>query len=252
MTQPLLKVEGLRAGYSGLVAVRDVSFEVFRGDAVAIVGPNGAGKSTTLNTISGGIRGATGSVMLEGKEILRLTPEAIALRGVSLVPEGRHVFPSMTVRENLMIGSFMRSAPKKAAADYEKVLEYFPRLRFHLGQAAGKLSGGEQQMLVLGRALMTQPKILLIDEPSLGLAPRIIDEVYDILLTLRRDEGLTLLINEQNSNRVLKFLDQIYILRDGAIQMHGKCADLRDSKELSHAYFGTSAHDDHEDTEVDR
>lgn len=241
MTEALLKVENLQVSYGRFVAVRGVSLVVPNAGAVAIVGPNGAGKSTTLSAIAGGLRDVSGAIQLGGTSILREKPERTAMRGLSLVPEGRHVFASLTVRENLMIGSYMRGDSAQSATDLQKVLTYFPRLRERFSQAAGKLSGGEQQMLVLGRALMTRPRILLVDEPSLGLAPRIIDEVYDILLALRKDEGLALLINEQNSKRVLKFMDDIYVLREGEIQMQGKCEALRTGTLVSDAYFGHGA-----------
>jgi len=241
MSALILKVENLQVSYGRFVAVRNVSIAVPRGGAVAIIGPNGAGKSTTLSAIAGGIKDVTGVIELDGSAILRERAEKIALRGLSLVPEGRHMFASLSVRENLLIGSYMRSDPGRAATDLEKILTYFPRLRERLTQAAGQLSGGEQQMLAIGRALMTNPRILMVDEPSLGLAPKIIDEVYEILLALRQDEGLALLINEQNSKRVLKFMDQIYVLRVGVIQMEGKCADLRAGTAVSDAYFGHGA-----------
>lgn len=241
MSPPLLKVESLRVSYGRLVAVRDVSLEVAKGAAVAIVGPNGAGKSTALNAIAGGVRDVVGRVALDGRSILRQRPESIARLGVSLVPEGRHVFATLTVEENLLIGGYLRSSNAQARQDMHRILEYFPRLKERLSQPAGKLSGGEQQMLVIGRALMTKPRLILVDEPSLGLAPKIIDEVYELLLALRKDQGLSLLINEQNSKRVLKFLDEIYVLRAGAIQIHGRCDDLLGSTSVTDAYFGNSA-----------
>jgi branched-chain amino acid transport system ATP-binding protein len=239
--EPLLRVVDLRASHGRLAAVKGISFDVPLGGAVAIVGPNGAGKSTALNAIAGGVRDVSGTVVFAGNSIARLDPEVIALRGLSLVPEGRHVFASLSVAENLHIGGYLRSSKAEAESDLHKVLQYFPRLKERLHQAAGKLSGGEQQMLVLGRALMTRPKLLLIDEPSLGLAPKIVDQVYDTLHTLRQEEGLSLLVNEQNSKRVLKYMDDIHVLREGAIQLSGKSADLNSGSAVADAYFGHGA-----------
>jgi branched-chain amino acid transport system ATP-binding protein len=238
----LLVVQGLSVAYGRLVAVRDVSFTVARGAVVAIVGPNGAGKSTTLAAIAGGVRARAGTVTLDGAVITGGRPEEIAQRGVSLVPESRHVFASMTVEENLLIGSFMRGNRAEAKADLAKILHRFPRLKERLREAGGKLSGGEQQMLVIARALMTRPRLLLIDEPSLGLAPKVVDEVYELLDRLRRSESLTVLINEQNSRRVLKFADEVHVLREGRIQLSGKRAQLEEAM-ISQAYFGVGGFD---------
>lgn len=237
----LLTVENLQVSYGRLTAVRNLSLSVPRGGAVALVGPNGAGKSTTLNSIAGGVRAVSGTIRLDGEDILQKRPEVIARAGLSLVPEGRHVFASLTVIENLMVGSYMRAGAEQSARTLDKVFGYFPRLRERVNQPAGKLSGGEQQMLVIGRALMTRPRILLVDEPSLGLAPKIVDEVYETLAALRQDEGLTLLINEQNSKRVLRYLDRLYVIREGEIRLEGACADLRHGQAISDAYFGHDA-----------
>jgi branched-chain amino acid transport system ATP-binding protein len=238
----MLVVRGLSVAYGRLVAVRDVSFTVARGAMVAIIGPNGAGKSTTLAAIAGGVKARTGTVTLDGGVITGARPEAIAERGISLVPESRHVFASMTVEENLWIGSFMRGNRAEMKADLAKILHRFPRLRERLHEAGGKLSGGEQQMLVIARALMTRPRLLLIDEPSLGLAPKAVDEVYDLLDSLRRSEALTVWINEQNSRRVLKFADEVHVLREGRIQLSGKCGQLEETT-ISQAYFGIGGFD---------
>ena len=238
----MLVVRGLSVAYGRLVAVREVSFTVARGAMVAIVGPNGAGKSTTLAAIAGGVKARAGTVALDGAVITGARPEAIAELGVSLVPESRHVFAAMTVEENLWVGSFMRGNPAEAKADMAKILHRFPRLEGRLHEAGGKLSGGEQQMLVIARALMTRPRLLLIDEPSLGLAPKVVDEVYDLLDSLRRSEGLTVLINEQNSRRVLKLADEVHVLREGRIQLSGKSEQLEEIM-ISQAYFGVGGFD---------
>ncbi len=238
----MLIVRGLSVAYGRLVAVRDVSFTVARGSMVAIVGPNGAGKSTTLAAIAGGVKARAGTVTFDGAGITGARPEAIAKLGVSLVPESRHVFASMTVEENLWIGSFMRQNRAETKADLAKILHRFPQLKERLHEAGGKLSGGEQQMLAIARALMTRPRVLLIDEPSLGLAPKVVDEVYDLLDSLRRSASLTVLINEQNSRRVLKFADEIHVLREGRIQLSGKSEQL-DETTISQAYFGVGGFD---------
>jgi branched-chain amino acid transport system ATP-binding protein len=238
MLQPLiLEVNGLSVMYGRLKAARDVSFAVARGSIVAIIGPNGAGKSTTLTAIAGGIKASAGAVKFNGENITGAPPEAIAVKGLSFVPEARHVFASMTVEENLLLGSFMRGDKARAEADIAQVLQRFPRLKSRFHEAGGKLSGGEQQMLVIARALMTRPTLLLVDEPSLGLAPKVVDEVYELLGSLRTSEGLTILINEQNSRRVLKVADELHVLREGRIQLSGMRNQLHEAT-ISQAYFG--------------
>jgi branched-chain amino acid transport system ATP-binding protein len=238
----MLAVRGLSAGYGRLVAVRNVSFDVPRGAMVAIIGPNGAGKSTTLAAIAGGVKARAGTVILDGVDVTGARPEVIAKYGASLVPESRRVFASMTVEENLRIGSFMRGNAAEAKADLAKILHRFSRLKERLHEAAGKLSGGEQQMLAIARALMTRPRLLLVDEPSLGLAPKIVDGVYELLDSLRRSENLTVVINEQNSRRVLKFADEVHVLREGQIQLSGKSEQLGEAM-ISQAYFGIGGFD---------
>ena len=237
-----LEVRGLSVAYGRLVAVHDVSFGVARGSVVAIIGPNGAGKSTTLAAVAGGVTSRAGNIQFNGVPITGARPEAIAKMGMSLVPEARHVFASMTVEENLRIGTFLRNDAAQAKADMARMLQRFPRLKARLHEAGGKLSGGEQQMLVIARALMTRPTLLLIDEPSLGLAPKVVDEVYELLESLRRSEGLTVLINEQNSRRVLKFADEVHVLREGRIQLSGKKGQL-EATTISQAYFGMGGFD---------
>jgi branched-chain amino acid transport system ATP-binding protein len=237
-TPAMLEVEDIHVSYGRLVALRGVSLNVGEGEIVCIIGPNGAGKSTMLAAIAGGVPLQAGTVRLGGKIIAGMVPEAISRLGVSLVPEGRHVFGTLTVAENLRIGTFQRRDRANVNDDFRRILEHFPQLRERLGQPAGRLSGGEQQMLVIARALLTRPRLVLVDEPSLGLAPRLIDQVYEILIDLRRREGLTLLINEQSSDRVLKFADRIYVLRSGRVQLHDRAANLREGHAIMSAYFG--------------
>ena len=234
----LLSVDDIYVHYGRVPAVRGVSIEVAEGEIVCVVGPNGAGKSTTLLTISGVLRPSQGAISFDGSPIVGLTPEAVARRGISQVPEGRHVFTTLSVEENLRLGTRMRSDRGEIEADFKRVLELFPVLAERRRGAAGKLSGGEQQMLVIGRALLTNPRIMTIDEPSLGLAPNLVDRVYEVLLELRETRGLTLLIVEQSSERALKAADRIYVLRSGEIQLEGNAADLQDGEKVRHAYFG--------------
>ncbi|GGC44899.1 ABC transporter ATP-binding protein [Chelatococcus reniformis] len=234
----LVEVDGIHVRYGDLVALRDVSLSVAEGEVVCIIGPNGAGKSTALTAIAGGVAPYAGDIRVGGVSVLGLRPEQVARLGLSLVPEGRHIFGTLTVEENLRIGGYIQGDRAAAKADMERLLALFPRLAERLRYPAGRLSGGEQQMLAVARAVMTRPRLLLVDEPSLGLAPRIIDQIYEILLDLRQRAALTLLINEQSSNRILKHADRIYVLRGGRVQLEGPAADLRDGEAIRHAYFG--------------
>ncbi len=234
----LLEVVNMSVRYGDLMALRDASITVDEGEVVCIIGPNGAGKSTTLAAIAGGVAPVAGDIRFDGKSILGRRPEQIARLGLSLVPEGRRIFGTLTVEENLQIGGYMLADRATARSDMERLLDQFPRLRERLRYPASRLSGGEQQMLAVARAVMTRPRLLLVDEPSLGLAPMIIDQIYAILLDLRRRENLTLLINEQSSARILKFADRIYVLRSGTVQLQGRAADLQDGEAIRQAYFG--------------
>ncbi|WP_339947215.1 ABC transporter ATP-binding protein [uncultured Albimonas sp.] len=234
----LLEIEDIHVRYGDMVALRGLDLTVEEGEVVCIIGPNGAGKSTTLAAVAGGVRPYKGEVRYDGKPILGMPPDRIAALGVSLVPEGRHIFGSLTVAENLVLGAYMRSDRAEIARDRERILALLPRLAERIDFPAGRLSGGEQQMLAVARAVMTRPRLLLVDEPSLGLAPRIVDQIYEILLELRKTEGLTLVINEQSSNRVLKFADRVNVLRAGEIRLAGTAAELADGEAIRHAYFG--------------
>ncbi len=241
----LLAVEDIHVHYGRVPAVRGVSIGVAEGEIVCVVGPNGAGKSTTLLTISGVLRPSQGTITFDGESVIGLTPEAVARKGISQVPEGRHVFTTLSVEENLRLGTRMRRDRGEIEADFKRVLELFPVLAERRKGAAGKLSGGEQQMLVIGRALLTNPRIMTIDEPSLGLAPNLVDRVYEVLLELRESRGLTLLIVEQSSERALKAADRIYVLRSGEIQLQGDAAELQDGERVRQAYFGFTKGVDH-------
>jgi branched-chain amino acid transport system ATP-binding protein len=234
----MLEVEDLHVNYGRVAALRGVSLRVDRGEMVCILGPNGAGKSTTLAAIAGGVRPHRGAIRLDHASLTGKPPESICRLGVSLVPEGRHVFATLSVEENLRIGAYQRRDRAEVEMDLEMALGLFPRLRERLSQPAGRLSGGEQQMLAICRAMMARPRLMMVDEPSLGLAPKIVDEVYEVLLERRRQDGVTLLINEQSSERILKFADRVYVLRSGSMRLEGRTADLCDGAAIMSAYFG--------------
>jgi branched-chain amino acid transport system ATP-binding protein len=232
----VLEVDSLITHYGRVPAVRGVSVAVERGEIVCIVGPNGAGKSTTLQTIAGLLTPTAGTIRFDGRPIVGRAPEDIARMGLSLVPEGRHVFTQLSVEENIRLGAQMRDDRAAVERDFERMLTEFPFLRERLGTPGGKLSGGEQQQLVIARALMTDPRLILLDEPALGLAPLVVETVYRILRGLR-DSGITLLVVEQSTNRALENADRIYVLRSGQITMSGRSAELSDA-DVEEAYFG--------------
>ena len=229
----LLDVAGLSVSYGGVRAVRDSSLRVEEGEAVALLGPNGAGKSSTLRAIVGLVK-STGQVTVRGTSISGVACERIVAQGLTLVPEGRRLFPQLTIHENHMLAARHRKA---AQPTYDKLLERLPILAERRNQPAGTLSGGEQQQVAIARALMSQPDLLLIDEPSLGLAPTLVDRVYQILNELKAD-GLSMLIVEQEVIRVLNFADRAYAMANGTIVMSGSAAELRDSEDVKHFYLG--------------
>jgi len=232
----LLDVAGLTVAYGAVVAVRDVSLSVARGEIVAALGPNGAGKSTLLRAIAGAQKPQRGTVTFDGRPLHGLTPEAVVRRGVALVPEGRHVFPNLTVQENLAIGGIARSDRDEMQADAERWLERFAILGDRSGQLAGTLSGGEQQQLAIARALMSRPRMLLLDEPSLGLAPLFVDRIFELVAELRSD-GVTVLLVEQNVHRALDVADRAYVLSVGSVVASGATDTLAEG-ELERSYLG--------------
>lgn len=235
----MLRVEGLRAGYGHLDVLHDVSFEASPGAIVTVLGANGAGKTTLLRALTGLIRTRGGRVTFDGEQIERLPAEQRVRRGLALVPEGRELFSSLSVRENLIMGAFTRRAKRaEIEADIARVLGYFPRLRERLEQSAASLSGGEGQMLAIGRALMTRPRMLLLDEPSLGLAPAIVDIVFDVVQQLHREQGLTVLLVEQNARKALSTATSAYVLQGGAIALHGTPEELARSTSVRDLYLG--------------
>ena len=233
----MLKVENLSVHYGMIQAVRDVSFEVNEGEVVSLIGANGAGKTTILRTISGLVRPSAGKIQFLGKEIQKLPAQKIVAGGLSQVPEGRHVFPGLTVMENLEMGAFLKKNREENQANLKKVFSRFPRLEERKNQDAATLSGGEQQMLAMGRALMSTPKLLLLDEPSMGLAPIFIQEIFDIIQDIQK-QGTTVLLIEQNANKALAISDRGYVLETGKIVLSGTGKELAASDEVRKAYLG--------------
>jgi branched-chain amino acid transport system ATP-binding protein len=233
----MLKVEQLSAHYGGIHALQGIELEVPDRAIVSLIGANGAGKSTTLKSIVGLVRSSRGTVSWNGEKLTGLPTKDIVARGVCLVPEGRHVFPNLTVDENLTLGAYSRSDKAGIAADRKKVFDFFPRLKERVAQRAGTLSGGEQQMLAVGRALMTRPKILMMDEPSLGLAPLIVKMIFDIVKAINA-EGVTVLLVEQNAKAALEIADYGYVLETGRITFHGPGKELLQDDRVRRAYLG--------------
>ena len=238
MAVPLLEASNIETFYGPIMAIRGVSFVVPRGGIVTILGANGAGKTTILRTVSGVMDPQKGSVTFEGQPIHGLDPDKVMRRGLVHVPEGREVFPLLTVRENLRMGAFTRHDTAGIAADLESVFEYFPVLRARAEQRAGSLSGGEQQMLAISRALMARPKMMLLDEPSLGLAPRLVKEIFEIIGRINRERGVTVLLVEQNANMALNLADFGYVLEVGRIVMADTCARLLEQEDVKEFYLG--------------
>ena len=233
----LLEIKDLRVSYGGIEALKGISFHVEEGQIVTLIGANGAGKSTTLRAISGLAAVKSGAILYDGQAINGLNPQKIVSMGVGMVPEGRRVFPNLTVLENLKIGAYLRRDDLKH--DIEYVYSLFPRLRERSWQMAGTLSGGEQQMLAVGRALMMKPRILMMDEPSLGLAPLVIRDIFEIIKTLHA-QGMTILLVEQNANAALKVADYAFVLQTGMMGVQGTGAELLDNPEVKAAYLGKS------------
>lgn len=233
----MLEIKDLNVFYGAIHALKGVSLTVGDGELVSLIGANGAGKTTTLHTISGLLTAASGSVTLDGKDLQKVPANTIIGLGLAHVPEGRHVFARMTVEENLRMGAYIIKDQKKIAANLEKVYGHFPRLKERRRQLAGTLSGGEQQMLATGRALMTDPKIVLMDEPSMGLSPLLVKEIFSIIEELHRS-GITILLVEQNAKMALAVSDRAYVLETGTISMEGRAADLAADDRVRKAYLG--------------
>ena len=238
----ILKVSNIESYYGPIMAIRGVSLEVPRGSIVTVLGANGAGKTTILKTISGVLDPLKGTVEFEGKPIQRLDPDRIVRLGLGHVPEGREVFPFLTVRENLMMGAYLRTDTAGVEADLERIYSYFPRLEERMSQPAGHLSGGEQQMLAISRALMNRPKLLLLDEPSLGLSPLLVKEIFAIIKRVNAEQGVSMLLVEQNARMALETAHHGYVLEVGRIVMADSCARLRESKDIQEFYLGARDH----------
>jgi branched-chain amino acid transport system ATP-binding protein len=237
----MLEVSGLSVSYGAILALRGISLRVGRGSIVTLIGGNGAGKTTTLRTISGLLRPRSGTVRFLGEDITQLPAHKIVARGVGHVPEGRMVFSNLTVDENLAMGAYLRRDRAAIARNRDYVFGIFPRLKERLRQTAGTLSGGEQQMLAIGRALMGEPKFLMLDEPSLGIAPRLISTIFEKIVEINRDRGISILLVEQNANLALEISERAYVLETGSLTMDGASADLRKSPQLKAAYLGGAA-----------
>jgi branched-chain amino acid transport system ATP-binding protein len=234
----ILEIRDLCVAYGGIQAVRGISFDVAAGEVVTLIGANGAGKSSTLRSIVGLVKAGSGNIMFEQTELRGMSTEAIVKHGITLVPEGRRVFVNLTVYENLKMGAYMRR--DNLEGDLNWVYDLFPRLKERSWQSAGTLSGGEQQMLAIGRALMSRPKLIMMDEPSLGLAPIVVQGVFDIIREINR-QGVTILLVEQNANMALKAADHAYVMETGQITMHGTGAELSENDEIREAYLGKAA-----------
>ena len=238
MPEPLLAVSNLETYYGPIMAIRGVSFEVPERAVITILGANGAGKSTILKTISGVMDPQKGTVTFAGREIQGMDPDKVTRLGISHVPEGREVFPFLSVRENLRMGAFTRKDAGGVAEDLELVYSYFPILRARAEQRAGSLSGGEQQMLAISRALMARPRMMLLDEPSLGLSPRLVKEIFEIIARINRERGVTVLLVEQNANMALHIAAYGYVLEVGRIVMEDTCERLLEKEDIKEFYLG--------------
>jgi branched-chain amino acid transport system ATP-binding protein len=233
----MLTLEGLTAGYGRITALHGVSLTVGAAEFVCLIGANGAGKSTTLKAISGLVRAGAGRIVFDGQEIQRLAPQEILRRGIAHCPEGRRVFPHMTVGENLLMGAYVRTDAAAVATDMERVFGHFPILAERRRQTAGTLSGGEQQMLAIGRCLMARPRLILFDEPSLGLAPTVTESVFRIIAGIQR-EGTTILMVEQNAYMALQLAARAYVMETGRITLEGPARDLMQNEQVRKAYLG--------------
>jgi branched-chain amino acid transport system ATP-binding protein len=235
---PILKVSNIESYYGPIMAIRGVSLAVPRGKIITVLGANGAGKTTILKTISGVLDPLKGTIEFEGKPIQRMDADKIVRLGLSHVPEGREVFPFLSVRENLAMGAFLRKDRDGVARDLEKIFVYFPRLKERIDQPAGSLSGGEQQMLAISRALMNRPKLLLLDEPSLGLSPLLVKEIFSIIRRVNAEEGTSILLVEQNAKMALETAHYGYVLEVGRVVMDDTCERLMGSKDIQEFYLG--------------
>jgi branched-chain amino acid transport system ATP-binding protein len=235
---PVLELRGVSAAYGRIQALKDITLALYPGEIVSIIGANGAGKSTTLMTICNIVKATTGDIQYQGRSITGLSPDLLPPMGLCQVPEGRRIFPRLTVRENLEMGAFFREDQDKIVFDMEEVFTLFPRLRERAGQAGGTLSGGEQQMLAIGRAIMSRPKVLLLDEPSLGLAPLVVGQIFEIIKEINRKDRTTILLVEQNANLALRTATRGYVLETGQVVMEDEAGALLANPAIRKAYLG--------------
>ncbi len=234
----MLKLENVSSGYGNILALKGISLDINEGEIITLIGANGAGKSTTLMTISGVVQCRTGRILFKDKEIQGLAPDDIVKTGLCQVPEGRHIFPQLSVAENLDMGSFLRNDKAGIKKDLDYVYSLFPILAERRNQDGGTLSGGEQQMLALSRALMARPELLLLDEPSMGLAPLIIKQIFEIIKQINKDNNTTIFLVEQNANQALQIADRGYVIETGKITISGKASDLLNNADIQKAYLG--------------
>lgn len=234
----MLRLENVQSGYGNILAVKGISLEVHKGEIITLIGANGAGKSTTLLTISGIVGCRSGRILLDEEEIHRLGTDEIVKRGVCQVPEGRHIFPELTVQENLDMGAFMRNDTQQIKEDLDYVFSLFPILEERKNQDGGTLSGGEQQMLAVSRALMARPQLMLLDEPSMGLAPLVIKQIFEIIRKINQENNTTIFLVEQNANQALQVANRGYVLENGKITISGSAESLLTNPEVQKAYLG--------------
>jgi branched-chain amino acid transport system ATP-binding protein len=234
----MLELENVQSGYGNKLAIKDVSLEINEGEIITLIGANGAGKSTTLMTICGVVACRSGAIKFQGREIHKMAPDEIVKLGICQVPEGRHIFPQLTVKENLDMGAFLRNDTEEIKKDREYVYSLFPILAERRHQDGGNLSGGEQQMLAMSRALMARPKLLLLDEPSMGLAPLVIKQIFEIIKQINKENNTTIFLVEQNANQALHIADRGYVMETGKITLSGPAAELLANTDIQKAYLG--------------
>ncbi len=234
----MLKLDNIQAAYGNILALKNVNLEINQGEIITLIGANGAGKSTTLMTISGVVPCRSGSITFKGEEIQQLPSDEIVKKGLCQVPEGRHIFPQLTVQENLDMGAFLRNDKAEIKKDLEYLFSLFPILSERRNQPGGNLSGGEQQMLAMSRALMARPELLLLDEPSMGLAPLVIKQIFDIIRQINKENNTTIFLVEQNANQALHIADRGYVIENGEITLAGPAKDLLSNQDVQKAYLG--------------
>ncbi len=234
----MLKVRDLEAGYGRMPAIHGVSFDVEEGKIVAILGSNGAGKTTTLKTVTGVLKATAGSVEYKGENLIGVPSHLMVTKGISMVPEGRHLFPKLSILDNLMMGAYTIKDKAKIEQTLQTIYNIFPILKERSSQLAGTMSGGEQQMVAIGRALMSNPELLILDEPSLGIMPKLVDEIFEFIVKINKEMGVTIVIVEQNADKTLAFADYVYVINEGKTVLEGTGAELRTNDQVKKVYLG--------------